>query len=119
MLLVFLFVTSGWSKLTGFSATVSYMAQTGAPIPALSAVLAVVVEFVVGISILVGFYTRPLAVILALHTVVTAVIAHHFWTMSGMERTLNMINFYKNISIAGGLLMLAMNGPGKYSIDKG
>jgi uncharacterized membrane protein YphA (DoxX/SURF4 family) len=30
----------------------------------------------------------------------------------------NMINFYKNISIAGGFLLLAIVGPGAMSIDR-
>jgi putative oxidoreductase len=30
----------------------------------------------------------------------------------------NMINFYKNISIMGGLLLLCVTGAGKYSIDR-
>jgi putative oxidoreductase len=30
----------------------------------------------------------------------------------------NMINFYKNVSIIGGLLLLSVTGPGKYSIDR-
>jgi putative oxidoreductase len=31
----------------------------------------------------------------------------------------NMVNFYKNISITGGLLLLGLTGPGKYSVDRG
>jgi putative oxidoreductase len=38
--------------------------------------------------------------------------------MEGMEHYLSMINFYKNISIVGGLLLLSVTGPGKYSLDK-
>jgi len=48
VLLVVLFVRFGWSKLTGFSGTVDHMAATGAPAPELSAVIAVVMELVVG-----------------------------------------------------------------------
>jgi putative oxidoreductase len=118
ILLMALFVLFGWSKLTGFSGTVAYMTQTGAPMPEISAVIAVVMEFVVGIAIVVGFYTRPLAVLLALYTLGTAFIAHHYWTMSGMEQYVNMINFYKNVSIIGGLLLLSVTGPGKYSFDR-
>jgi putative oxidoreductase len=118
ILLMVLFVLFGWSKLTGFSGTVAYMTQTGAPMPEVSAIIAVVMEFVVGVAIVVGFYTRPLAVILALYTFGTALIAHHYWTMSGMEQYVNMINFYKNVSIIGGLLLLSVTGPGKYSIDR-
>ncbi|MDE1179957.1 DoxX family protein [Paraburkholderia sp.] len=118
LLLVVLFVIFGWSKLTGFSGTVAYMASTGAPVPTLSAIIAVVMEFAVGIAIGVGFYTRPLALLLALYTLGTAIIGHHYWNMTGMEQYANMINFYKNVSIMGGLLLLVVTGPGKYSIDK-
>ena len=113
-----LFVLFGWSKLTGFSGTVGYMAAVGAPAPTLSAIIAVVMEFFVGLLILAGFFTRPLAVLLALYTIGTAVIGHHFWNMTGAEQMANMINFYKNLSIAGGLILLALTGPGKYSFDR-
>jgi putative oxidoreductase len=118
VLLVVLFVLFGWSKLTGFSGTEQYMAQTGAPVPALAAVIAIVMELAVGIVIAVGFKTRPLALLLAVYTLATAFIGHHFWTQTGMEHFVNMINFYKNISIIGGLLLLFVTGPGKYSIDR-
>ena len=118
VLLTSLFILFGWSKITGFSGTVDFMAHEGAPVPMLSAVIAVVMELVVGILLLVGFFTRPLAVLLAIYTVATAFIGHHFWTMTGMEQMANMINFYKNLSIAGGLIALAVAGPGKFSIDR-
>ncbi|WP_233884136.1 MULTISPECIES: DoxX family protein [Paraburkholderia] len=118
VLLTSLFILFGWSKITGFSGTVDYMAHVGAPVPMLSAVIAVIMEFAVGILLLVGFYTRPLAVLLAIYTVATAFIGHHFWTMTGADQMMNMINFYKNISIAGGLLALAVTGPGRISIDR-
>ncbi|WP_027817190.1 DoxX family protein [Paraburkholderia bannensis] len=118
VLLAALFVLFGWSKITGFSGTVDYMAHVGTPAPMISAIIAVVMEFVVGILIVVGFYTRPLAVLLALYTVATAIIGHHFWNMTGADQMANMINFYKNVSIAGGLLALAVTGPGKFSIDR-
>jgi len=118
VLLMILFVIFGWSKLTGFSGTVSYMSTEGAPFPTLSAIIAIVMEFFVGIAIVIGFYTRPLALLFALYTLGTALIGHHFWTMTGAEQMANMINFYKNISIMGGLLLLCVTGAGKYSIDR-
>ncbi|WP_028228297.1 DoxX family protein [Paraburkholderia ferrariae] len=118
ILLATLFVLFGWAKITGFSGTVGYMEHVGAPVPMLSAIIAVVMELVVGILIVVGFYTRPLAVLLALYTIATALVGHHFWNETGMEQMENMINFYKNVSIAGGLLALAVTGPGKFSIDR-
>jgi putative oxidoreductase len=118
VLLMVLFVYFGWSKLTGFSGTVGYMASTGAPAPELSAVIAVVMELVVGLALVVGFYARPLAIVLAVYTLGTAFIGHHFWNMTGMVAYDNMIHFYKNVSIIGGLLFLAATGPGKYSLDR-
>jgi len=118
VMLAALFVLFGWTKLTGFGATVGYMASVGAPAPTLAAGIAVVMEFFVGLLIVAGFYTRPLAVLLALYTLGTAVIAHHFWSMTGAAQMENMIHFYKNVSIAGGLLALSIAGPGRMSVDR-
>ena len=118
LLLMVLFVIFGWSKLTAFSDTATYMGSVGVPMPAVTAAIAVIMEFFVGIAIAVGFYTRPLAVVLALYTVAAAVIGHQFWNLADPERIGAMINFYKNVSIAGGLLLLCIAGPGKYSLDR-
>ena len=118
ILLVVLFVLFGWSKLTDFSGTVGYMASAGLPVPKLAAAVVVLMEFFVGLAILLGFCTRPLALLLALYTLGTALIGHHYWTMGGADRMANMINFYKNLSIIGGLLLLCVTGPGRYSIDR-
>lgn len=118
ILLTILFLIFGWSKLTDFSATVTYMAQTGAPAPTVSAIIAIVMEFGVGLAIVVGFYVRPLGILLALYTLGTAIIGHHYWNMTGIAQYENMINFYKNISIIGGLLVISLSGPGKYSLDR-
>ncbi|KOR05638.1 membrane protein, partial [Pluralibacter gergoviae] len=47
-----------------------------------------------------------------------AVIGHHYWNMTGADVAPNMINFYKNISIAGAFLLLALAGPGAWSLDR-
>jgi putative oxidoreductase len=118
VLLVVLFVIFGWSKLTGFSGTVAYMASLAMPLPTVAAAITVVAEFFFGIAIAIGFYTRPVALLLAVYTLVTALIGHHYWTMVDTARAENMINFYKNVSIMGGLLLLSVTGAGKYSIDR-
>jgi putative oxidoreductase len=117
ILLMLLFIIFGWEKLTGFTGTVGYFSQTGVPVPALAAVIAVVMEFFVGLAIVVGLFTRPLALILALYTLGTGIIGHQYWTMSGMARMEAEINFFKNISIIGGLFLLYLTGAGRYSID--
>jgi putative oxidoreductase len=117
ILLMLLFLIFGWSKLTNYGGTVGYLAQAGAPLPALSAVIAIVMEFFVSIAIMLGIFTRPLAALLAFYTLATALIGHRYWSMTGGAHMENMINFYKNVSIMGGLFLLYLTGAGRYSID--
>lgn len=117
ILLMVLFLLSGWPKLAGFSGTVAYMASLGAPLPAVAAAVAVVMEILAAILLIIGFYTRPVALLYALFVLGTALIGHQYWTMVDSERGANMTQFFKNISIVGGLLLLVVTGPGKYSID--
>jgi putative oxidoreductase len=117
VLLALLFVIFGWQKLTGFAGTAAYFGQIGVPLPPLAAVVAVVMEFVVGLAIMVGLATRPLAVLLAAYTLATGFLGHHYWTMTGLVRLEAMINFYKNLSIMGGLFALYVAGAGRYSLD--
>ncbi|WP_329743340.1 DoxX family protein [Dyella sp. A6] len=115
-LLVLLFLVFGVQKLD-YASTVHYMMQVGAPLPGLAAVVAIVMETLVPLAIFIGLATRPLALLLALYTLGTAIVAHHYWSMSGMARYENEINFFKNVSIIGGLLLLYVSGAGAYSID--
>jgi putative oxidoreductase len=52
-----------------------------------------------------------------LYSLGTAIIGHHFWTMSGMERVEAEISFFKNVSIMAGLLLPYLMGPGRYSLE--
>jgi putative oxidoreductase len=117
LLLAALFLIFGWRKLVDFSGTVSRMVQDGAPLPALSAVIAIFMELPVALAVAVGAFTRPAAALLALYTLATALIAHHYWTVTGADKVDNMESFYKNLSIVGGFLLLCVTGAGKYSID--
>lgn len=118
ILMMVLFVMSGWSKLTGFQGTVGYMASTGAPMPAVAAAVAVIMEFGVGICLLIGLWTRPLALLMAIFVLGTSLIAHHYWNMEGAAQGANKIQFYKNLTIMGALFLLAAVGPGKYAVQK-
>ena len=95
--LVVLFIIFGYPKLTGFSGTVQYMTSLGTPMPMLAAIIAVLFVF---------------------YTLGTAVIGHHYWDMTGDAVVPNMINFYKNVSIAGAFILLAIVGPGAISLDR-
>jgi putative oxidoreductase len=117
LLLVCLFLVFGWDKLVHFGATVNMMSQRALPLPRAAAAVAVGAEVLVCLLILVGAWTRPLALVLAAYTLATGLIGHRFWELEGPARYANAINFYKNLSIVGGLLLLYVTGPGKYSVD--
>ncbi|GAB0112871.1 DoxX family protein [Acidisoma sp. C75] len=117
ILLSLLFIIFGWDKLTGFGGTVAYMGHIGVPVPWLATLIAVIAEVFGGLAILLGIATRPIALLMALYTLATALLGHHFWTMSGMPRYEAAINFYKNLGIMGGFFLLYVTGPGRYALE--
>ncbi len=117
LLLTALFLIFGWRKLRDFSGTVSQMAQLGVPVPVLAAAVATFMELPVAFAVAVGAFTRPLAVLMALYSLGTALIGHRYWTVKGVEYVDSLDGFYKDLSIMGGFLLLSITGAGKYSID--
>jgi putative oxidoreductase len=117
LLLAALFLIFGWRKLRDFSGTVSQMVQLKIPTPVLAAGIATFMELPVSFAIAVGAFTRPLALLMFLYTLGTALIGHRFWTVDDAERVDSMDSFFKDLSIMGGFLLLFVTGPGKYSID--
>lgn len=116
LLLMTLFLITGWQKLTGFAGTAKYMASTGSPAPQVATAIAIFMEFFVGIALILGIWTRPLALLFFAFTLATAFMGHPYWKLEGAARHDNQINFYKNLSIMGGLLLLAVTGPGRYAL---
>lgn len=83
---------------------------TGMPLPQLLTIAAGVVEIVAGVMIAAGFATRVAAVALILFTIAATVLFHDVWSTSGEERTGNLIQAMKNLSIMGALLVLFVIG---------
>ena len=117
LLLAALFLIFGWRKLMDRPGTVSRMVQDGAPLPVLATAVAIFMELPVAFAVAIGAFTRPSAVLLALYTLGSALIAHRYWTLTGVNKIDSMESFYKNLSIMGGLLLLYITGAGQYSID--
>lgn len=117
LMLVLLYAVYGWSKLTDYAGTVGYMTHVGAPMPGLAALVAIVAECGGALALAIGVLTRPVALLMALYTLGTALIGHAFWAEEGAARYGDAINFYKNISIMGGFLLLYVSGPGRYALD--
>ena len=117
LFLAALFVPAGIAKLTGFSGTVGYISSVGLPFPELGAALALTVEIVGGIALIIGWGTRPAALILALFTLVASVFFHNYWNAPADQQLMQQLLFFKNIAVVGGLLTLAAWGAGAWSVD--
>jgi putative oxidoreductase len=110
VLLAHIFVLSGWTKIGGYAATQAYMAAMGVPGAVLPLVIAI--ELLGGIALIVGFKTRWAALGLALFSIAAAIIFH-----GNFAEQMQMINFMKNLALAGGLLVLAQTGAAAPSFD--
>lgn len=117
ILLALIFVTSGFSKIGGFDGTVGYIASKGLPMASVVAVLTILVELGGGLALVLGFYARWAALALAVFTLLAAFIFHNYWAVPAAQVMMQQINFWKNISIAGGMLMVVAFGAGAYSLD--
>ena len=96
---------------------VGYIASKGVPMATLVAALTIVVELGGGLAVLFGFFARWAALVLAVFSVLAGILFHNYWALPA-DQVMNMqIHFWKNVSIAGGFLMLAAFGPGSISLD--
>lgn len=110
ILLAMLFVIMGLTKIASFSGIQGYMVANGVP----GILLAPTILFEVGggIALIIGWQTRAMAVLLAGFSVLTALIFHR-----NIGDPSQLPHFLKNVSIAGGMLVLALHGAGSLSLD--
>ena len=108
-----IFLVTGVQKILDFPGSRTYMENVGIPMPGVLLVGAIVLELVGGLAVLMGYKAR-LGAILLIVFLVPATLACH--TDFGGGDQLN--HFLKNLSILGGLLLVAGYGPGPYSLDR-
>lgn len=118
ILLSLIFILSAFNKLGNVTGTTGYMAAHGMPAVKFFLVMAVVFELLGGLMVLSGYRARLGAVLLIVFIVPATLIFHNFWAFEGMERQQQMINFLKNISILGGLLVVVGLGPGNIAVGR-
>jgi len=116
VLLALLFVTSGFGKLTSFAGTAGYMAakMPMLPIPLVDALLVatIAIELGGGLLIMLGWQARLAALAIVVFLVPVTVVFHNFWAVEESQRMIQQIMFMKNLSIMGGMLLIAAFGPG-------
>jgi putative oxidoreductase len=118
ILLAVMFITSGFGKIGGFEGTVGYIASKHLPLPQIGAIIAIAVELGGGILLAIGYKARWAALAMAVFTLAAGIFFHDYWNADAAAKTMQQINFWKNVSITGGMLMVFAFGPGAYSVDK-
>jgi putative oxidoreductase len=118
LLLAAIFVISGLNKLSDFSGTAAFMSGAGLPAAEFLLVLTILIEVAGGLMIVLGWYTRQLALILFLFMLPVTAVFHNPWAAADPAQVQQqMIHFLKNLAIMGGLLHLSAFGPGHFSIE--
>ena len=112
-----MFLPAGFSKVTGFEGAVGYFTSLGIIAPVLVLILTIILEIAGGLALIVGYKTRMTAMLLAVFTLAASVTGHAFWAATPETAFMEQLLFFKNIAIAGGLLILASVGAGEFSVD--
>ena len=117
ILIAYLFIPAGISKITGFGGTVGYITSKGLPLPEVGAVIAIIVETLVALAFLVGFKGSYAALVLAAFTLGASVFFHNYWARPEAQVMMQQLMFTKNLAVIGGLLAFAAFGTGPFSVD--
>lgn len=117
ILLALIFVISGLQKLGDIQGTAAYIASGG--LPGFLVYPTILVEVAGGIALAAGYQARMAALLLAGFSLLSGVLYHFIPAdaAEGMAAQMQMIMFWKNVSIAGGMLMVVAMGAGTYSLD--
>jgi putative oxidoreductase len=105
-----IFLVEGMNKIFNYESTIEYMENFN--VPEYLAIPAIIVEILFPLLLIVGYQTKISALVLAIFTLATALIFHTDFT-----NQMQLTSFLKNFAIAGGFLIIFVNGAGKYSID--
>lgn len=118
-LLCAIFVMAGVEKLRDFAGSVAYAQGAGLPMPQVAVAIALAIELGGGLMVLTGFKARLGALAIAVFSAVAAFSFHRYWSMPPDSQVTDLLFFWKDLGLAGGMLMIAAFGPGRLSVDRG
>ena len=104
------FLINGYSKITNIDGTIGWMEIYG--LPGFFIYPAILLEFIAPILLIIGYQVRLMSVALGLFCLATAIIF-----LRDFADPMTLTNFLKNVALAGGFFILAINGPKEFSID--
>lgn len=113
--LALVFLVSAVHKLIWYSKAVAEFEAARVPLIRLTLPFTILLHIVAPICLISGQYTTEAALALAVFTVVATLWVHRFWRMTGEERLAQSRIALAHLAIVGGLLLLAVTGPGTLS----
>ena len=105
-----LFLIEGTNKIFNYEETIQYMENFG--VPGYLAIPAIILEILFPLLLIIGYQTKIAALVMMIFTIVVAIIFH-----TNFDDQMQFITFFKDIAIAGGFIIIFINGAGKFSID--
>jgi putative oxidoreductase len=101
------FLLPGLGKIFTYSDNLILLASKGVPLSVISLPLTILIEIGLGLFLIFGKYVRVSSFILFALTILINIFIHDFWNLSGDIQAHETQNFYKNMGVAAGLLILA------------
>jgi putative oxidoreductase len=108
MLIAFIFIAGGMSTLRNPQPREQEIARLRFPLPEFAVRINAVLMIVAGMALALNIQAALASLVLAMLLVPTTVFGHAFWTEQGQRRQLQMSNFFKNLAILGGLLLVTL-----------
>ena len=105
-----LFFLNGIFKISNYDETVGWMESFG--MPGILIIPAIILEIVGPVLIIIGYKTKLAAGLLSIFCITTAIIFHN-----DFADQMQFISFLKNIALAGGFLLIFVNGAKDFSLD--
>lgn len=105
------------NKIPNFDGVSEYMGKVGMPAPRLMLVGAITFLILGSASVILGYKARIGASLLLVFLILATYYFHNFWDLEGQARQDQMIQFMKNLSMAGAMIFLIANGSGAGSLD--
>jgi len=110
-----IYMQSGFRKIWDMAAVAKTYPARG--LPEFMAYVATPIELVVGLFIVIGLATRYSAFVILIFTIVASFSSHAYWTYPEAQQAMQHTQFFKNLSMKGGLILLFIAAGGKYSVD--
>ena len=111
------FAIAANGKISGWDGEAAYMAAHGLHWIRPLLAMALIIELVGTLCLVTGFVTRIAAAIMFVYLGIVSISLHDFWHMSGNSAGMNQTQFFKNLGMMGGLLLLSVYGPGRWALS--